>query len=200
MNTNIEAIKWLVAQGFVRVDLATGDVFATRKWWAETPIRAKSKGGYYYTMLRTPSGSKFVTAHRVVCYVAHGSPPDGKEWVNHKNGVKTDNRPENLEWCDRAENDAHARALGLTRPVIRPNKITIEQRMQAIHDRDSGMARGDVAKKYGICPAYVDDLVTRARHRVYAEYEKKTGELAAAHLRRLGCGTDSAQVPPDGGR
>jgi hypothetical protein len=71
------------------------------------------KDGY----ARVQIGGKTRTVHRVV---AEAFVPlvDGKMFVNHKDGDKTNNRADNLEWCTRSENMNHAYSNGLKTPPI----------------------------------------------------------------------------------
>ena len=56
--------------------------------------------GYYVVNL---SGRR-IGVHRLVA-LAFIPNPDGSPQINHKNEIKTDNRVENLEWCDSKYNN-----------------------------------------------------------------------------------------------
>lgn len=71
--------------------------------------------GYRVANIRYKGKQKNVKAHRLVA-MAFLPNPDNLPEVNHKNGVKSDNRLENLEWCSRSQNAKHAYANGLNHP------------------------------------------------------------------------------------
>lgn len=73
--------------------------------------------GYPVVYLCTPSNPRWaVNVHRIVAEAFLEAVP-GKEFVNHKDGVKTNGAAGNLEWCTREENMAHAYATGLCEPA-----------------------------------------------------------------------------------
>lgn len=91
-----------------------------RSWWygkkhltVGRELKQKlDKYGYAVVCLHYGSTKKHPTVHRLVAS-AFLPNTDGKPQVNHKNGIKTDNRVENLEWSTNVENIQHAFDTGL---------------------------------------------------------------------------------------
>jgi len=63
--------------------------------------------GYYKVKIDIGEGEKDYFVHRLVA-IAFIPKIEGKEYINHINSNKTDNRVDNLEWCTVQENNAHA--------------------------------------------------------------------------------------------
>lgn len=71
-----------------------------------------SSAGYYRCNLFYSNIKKHYLVHRIVAKLFIDNPLNKSE-VNHINGIKTDNRAENLQWVTHKENIAHADKTGL---------------------------------------------------------------------------------------
>lgn len=72
----------------------------------ERILKTGNKHGYLHVILCNRDGHKNFKVHRLVAiYFLPNT--ENKPSVNHKNGIKTDNRVENLEWCNQQENIIH---------------------------------------------------------------------------------------------
>ena len=69
--------------------------------------------GYLSLSLSTDHGKVMAQIHRLVMMSFRPIPNYSLFQVNHINGIKTDNRLMNLEWCTRSENQKHAFRIGL---------------------------------------------------------------------------------------
>lgn len=80
----------------------------------------RSNDGYLQVSLWNNGKGKSFPVHRLIA-LSFLPPINNKYYVNHKNGVKVDNRVENLEWCSPTENNYHAVHLKLVNCI--PVKI-----------------------------------------------------------------------------
>jgi hypothetical protein len=91
---------------------------------------SKTKDGYLKFMLVDGGKGKQFYVHRAVAS-AFIPNPQNLPILNHKNGVKTDNRTENLEWSDYSKNLLHSYKLNLRgrrRSKGKPDLATIPNR------------------------------------------------------------------------
>lgn len=83
-----------------------GRKYKSRKQ-AKILAQKKHNRGYKMVCLTKNEIKKYTTIHRLVA-IAFINNPENKRTVNHKNGVKWDNRVDNLEWSTDSENGVHS--------------------------------------------------------------------------------------------
>jgi len=71
------------------------------------PLATVLNKGYEAIEVRKDGERLYTRVHRLVCLAYHGEPPTSNHCVNHKDGNKLNNKPDNLEWVTPSENSQH---------------------------------------------------------------------------------------------
>jgi hypothetical protein len=90
----------------------SGDVLSFRRFRPRILSAKTNWHGYVCVILYKGDEKKYCSVHRLVAEVFIGN-PHMKPHVNHKDGIKSNNNVDNLEWCTHDENMAHAKAMNL---------------------------------------------------------------------------------------
>jgi len=116
--------------------------------------------------------------HREVAMAFIDNPRNLPE-VNHKDGNKTNNSIDNLEWVTHQENARHAHANGM---VHHPSKLSTSD-VIAIRQRYIPFSKehgtNAIAKNYGVCSSYIWRII--------------------ANQKRANCGRDLSREATKGG-
>jgi hypothetical protein len=123
--------------------------------------------GYSIVCLTNLGCHRVRLVHQLVAYAFLGPRPLNIV-INHKNGIKTDNRLENLEYCTIGENQSHAYRIGIkSRDCgVKGSANTMarltEENVREI--RSSPRYRGWLsafARKFNVNPATIQSVVHR---------------------------------------
>ena len=113
------------------------------------------------TFVFNKTGFKKFQIHRLVA-MAFMPNPENKRCLNHINGIKTDNRVENLEWCTHSENEIHSyRVLKKKTNGILRRKIKVEDIEKIKSLCKSGLTQKEVGIMYNVSQTVIQLLVNK---------------------------------------
>lgn len=110
-------------------------------------------------------------AHRLAWYMVYGEIKDGVE-IDHKNGIRDDNRIENLRLSTRSKN-------GMNRKLSKPNKLGI----RGVRRKPSGSFEATITRD-GLTKSRTFGAVECAQAWVIAERSAQHGEFAKDCVRQ----------------
>lgn len=173
-----ETIYQLVRDGILEIDGA-GRIWRTavrsgNRWKPGTARmnpcqrrRAENKPGGYLQIRAMLNGKRYhAMAHRLVWRHLHGPIPVGLT-INHKNGKKADNRPDNLELATSSEQMRHAYRTGLkdqhgeTNPAAKLTDAEVET-IRSVYAQGH-VTQAAIAEEYGVSHQTISKTVRGER-------------------------------------
>lgn len=116
-----------------------------------------SKTGYFVVGLKNNNNRKTLKTHRLIA-IHFIDNPDRKGFVNHKNGIKTDNSIFNLEWVTIKENNIHAELNGLKNDSGVNNSRSTISKEDVIFIRKSNLKLKELSKLFNICESGISKI------------------------------------------
>jgi len=110
--------------------------------------------GYYSVTLFDGYKYKMYKIHRLVGINFILNSLNKKE-INHINGIKTDNRLENLEWCTRSENTIHSYKTGLQKIN---KKVSENQLIEIKKILNKDILQKDIALKFNLSQTIISKI------------------------------------------
>lgn len=123
---------------------------------------SKDSSGYLQIGLSKNGKQTRYLAHRLIAQTFLGLDSERK-FVNHKNGIKDDNRIENLEWVNRSENAKHSFRIGLQsnkgekHPSAKLSWDIVNEIRKKYVPRKYSTYK--LAKEYGVSATNIKDIV-----------------------------------------
>lgn len=96
--------EWLPVPGFLNLQASDGGNLRLKYKWGSTKVKEFNNTKRYRCCHLF---GKHYLSHRLIGLAWHPNPLN-KKFINHKNGIKWDNRPVNIEWCTDVENKIHS--------------------------------------------------------------------------------------------
>lgn len=159
--------KWKTISGFPDYEVSCSG--RIRSFKSGAPVLLKEGGlseGYYSVVLYNGSrkSGKKMLVHRLTA--EHHLPSPSRElveecqktsrgvvWVNHKDGDRTNNHADNLEWCTPSHNNCCTFAMGRVTPVGAENHrsiLTEDKVRKMLLAYEEGMKEREISSVFGV--------------------------------------------------